>query len=106
MTLAVTTDAGRSWKVVFREPLPAPAAVPARGSWPMPVTFAGAERGFAAATVDTTSSEGARWTTRWGVVPDGVPIGLSAIGRTDALLLVRAGGPGGEHDPAPPGGYE
>lgn len=221
MTLAVTTDAGRSWKVVFREPLPAPAAVPAGGPWLVPVTFAGAERGFAAAglppsepevrtaglfatadggstwehvspplpttsercraratsaarclyglpvftgprrgvlaavasagrralvafdvttdagirwrraaqvslpvaphrsgpdypltsvsasswwvlgwsgrtaTVDTTSSEGARWTTRWGVVPDGVPIGLSAIGRTDALLVVRAGGPGG-----------
>lgn len=220
MTLAVTTDSGRSWKVVFREPVPTPAGLPQRGPFLMPVTFVDAERGFAAAglppsgpqvrtagffatadggstwepvspplpttsagcrargtsaarclyglpvftgprrgalaivaavgwralvafdlttdagirwrraallrlpvaprrsgldypltslsasswwalgwsgrtaTVDTTSSEGAHWITRRGVVPDGVPTGLSAIGPTDALLVVRGGRPG------------
>jgi hypothetical protein len=69
MTLAVTTDAGRSWKVVFREPLPAAAAVPTGGPWLMPVTFAGAERGFAAAGLPP--SEPQVRTTGLFATPDG-----------------------------------
>jgi photosystem II stability/assembly factor-like uncharacterized protein len=47
-SLSVTTDAGRTWHIVYRWPAPALAVDEARGPFEMPTVFVGRDRGFGA----------------------------------------------------------
>lgn len=69
MTLSITTDSGRSWKTVYRNPRATSTGQPQQGPFLMPMTFINAEQGFAASGVppaDPVATQGGFFTTSDG----------------------------------------